>query len=468
MTGNFIQEWANEAHTAFANALTFSRLLPRIYDTEATDAESITVSKIGVSQPFLNIADKAQWSEGEPILAPPGTQVESTSVRIDIDQRRRVEGNVYVEDTLETAVRRWRSEYQQAAIGALAQAYETQIAVYLGATQYVTRMSGESFQDFLRRLRQANNGAGSVAREDHFGEPDQLAGVNFSGSVTGTTPDARARVVDAVRLMLTGFPPRGTVRMPGEPQGPPERAMAIVAQGVGLLLQSHPDLARALIPASAIDEPVADIPGYIGRFDQVNVFYGAGGEFVQPPPAGFTTLRADLNHVLYPSDLVAPFRPLRSYVVQPENAGGERYEFKHILEFGTQILEAFGQYRFRSSNATDPIVGGDTPGGGGGGDMANIQRGTQSVRNTSGSTASVTIPIPAEEPSLDRWIHSFVLIGGSNTLIVVDGPQWIAAPTQLFAERGNGTTNVVSRVSSGVQVTRVADGSTATLVYYYV
>ncbi|WP_420431240.1 hypothetical protein [Candidatus Poriferisocius sp.] len=319
---NFLQRWSAETTVAFLRNLTIGRRVNRAWDADVQMAE-----KVSVQNPNYNVvpsapARKAVW--GTP------NEPSASKIDIDMDQIARVENMLYVEDQVENVVRDYRSRLQTVSMSNIAKAYEDNVVAYMLALTASSKAADNGNAGGITEIAQA--GGNSVGFTPGTGKPFGTA---------AQQAQAQQWIIDFLtdsKVMLN----RADV-----PQQ--DAAGSVIGGNAGGAFWCYMPVelyAYGLAPWLENKGLSLDFTSQV--IQNVGVFGSAfAGNlrgfdlFVTNALPKAATKAASWN-MLAGTDaaVAAPMRAMRNYITEPQNASAERYEFRHTVTYGRQLINS--------------------------------------------------------------------------------------------------------------------------------
>ena len=319
---NFVQRWSAETTVAFLRNLTIGNRVNRTWDAEVQMAEKTSIQNPNYNVTATAPARKAAW----------GTPSEPAALKIDLDmdQIARVENMLYVEDEVENAVRDYRSRLQTVSMSTISKAYEDNLVAYMLALTASSKAADNGNAGGITEIAQA--GGNSVGFTPGTGKPFGTA---------AQQAQAQAWIIEFLtdaKVMLN----RADV--------PQQDAAGSVIGGSsgGMFWCFMPVELYAYGLAPYLEDKGLSLDFTRQVIQNVGVFGSAfAGNlrgfdlFVTNALPKAATKAASWN-MLAGTDaaVAAPMRPMRNYVREPANASAERYEFRHTVTYGRQLINS--------------------------------------------------------------------------------------------------------------------------------
>ena len=319
---NFVQRWSAETTIAFLRNLTIGRRVNRTWDAEVQNAEQTSIQNPNYNVSATAPARKAAW----------GTPNEPSALKIDLamDQISRVENMLYVEDEVENAVRDYRSRLQTVSMAAISKAYEDNLVAYMLALTASSKAADNGNAGGITEIAQA--GGNSVGFTPGTGKPFGTAAqqaqaqqwiIDFLTDTKVALNRADVPQADAAGSVIGGNSGGNFwCYMPVE----------LYAYGLAPWLE---DKGLSLdITAQVIQNVGVFGSAFAGTVRGFDLFV------TNALPAAAT--KAASWNMLAGTDaaVAAPMRAMRNYVREPANSSAERYEFRHTVTFGRQLINS--------------------------------------------------------------------------------------------------------------------------------
>ena len=318
---NFVQRWSAETTIAFLRNLTIGRRVNRAWDAEVQNAEKTSIQNPNYNVSATAPARKAAW--GTP------NEPEALKIDLDMDQIARVENMLYVEDEVENAVRSYRTRLQTVSMAAISKAYEDNLVAYMLGLTASAKASDNGNAGGITEIAQA--GGTSVGFTPGTGKPFGTAAqqaqaqqwiIDFLTDTKVMLNRADVPQMDAAGSVIGGNPGSFWCAMPVELYA---YGLAPWLENKGLSLD---------ITAQVIREIGVFGSAFAGRVRGFDLFV------TNALPKAAT--KGDSWNMIAATDaaVAAPMRAMRNYVRDPANASAERYEFRHTVTYGRQLINS--------------------------------------------------------------------------------------------------------------------------------
>ena len=316
---NFRQAWSAETTLHFLRLLTFSGRLNATYDGDAMSSAQVFAQNPNYNIAVTTPARKAAWSTPR--------EPSASRITINMDQEKRVENMLWVQDEVENAVRNYRGRLQAASLNALAANHEDNVVAYILA---LVAGGDHSTND--------NANAGQITQHTFT---DANAGYSRStGKLNGTAAQrAEARawplefLTDARVVLRRGDVDPGT-NVIGGSVSPFWAAFPVEIYTYGMAAELESKGLSLDFTASIIRDLAIFGSAFMGTYRGFDLF--TTNALKKP-----ATNAADWFAIAGANQAVAgPMRPVRNYVTEPQNASAERFEFRHNVTFGRQLINS--------------------------------------------------------------------------------------------------------------------------------